>query len=222
MKVYFSLRRSILRAKKRSDTVGKILYLQTDKNVKVTKEKILLGEIASLSCRDKNILARCQARTVAVLPRGNYGRYGFSALELIRAVEKEEPELEVVHIGEPEFVVAYENPRGKNRIFSGMKIVFVSLVTFFGTAFSIMTFNTDVDIHTLFANIYQMFTGEASGGFTVLEVTYSAGIALGALLFFNHFGRFRISDDPTPMEVQMRIYQEDVDATVLEKERKKE
>ena len=45
------------------------LYIQTDKNVKVHKEKILLGEIADLSCSDRNVLARCQSRTVATLPR---------------------------------------------------------------------------------------------------------------------------------------------------------
>ena len=67
-----------------------------------------------------------------------------------------------------------------------------------------------------------MFTGKNSGGFTVLEISYSLGIGLGVVLFFNHFGRLKITDDPTPMEVQMRMYEDEVDATVLEKERKKE
>ncbi len=202
--------------------MGKTLYMQTDKNVKVTKEKILLGEIALLSCSDRKVLARCQARTVGNLPRGKYGRYTMSALDLVRAVEREEPDVEVAHIGEPEFVISYENPRGPNKALAVLKTAFVSLVIFFGTAFSIMTFNTDVDIHTLFENLYQMFTGKNSGGFTVLEISYSLGIGLGVVLFFNHFGRLKITDDPTPMEVQMRMYEDEVDATVLEKERKKE
>ena len=66
-----------------------------------------------------------------------------------------------------------------------------------------------------------MFTGKISGGFTVLEIMYSIGIGLGVVLFFNHFGRLKITDDPTPVEVQMRIYEDDVDTTVLEKERRK-
>lgn len=202
--------------------VNKTLYMQTDKNVKVTKEKILLGEIASLSCSDKNVLARCQARTVARLPKEKYGRYAMSAMDLVRAVEQAEENVEVTHIGEPEFVITYEDPKKKAPGKFLAKTILVSLVTFFGTAFSIMTFNTDVDIHGLFENLYRMFTGRASSGFTVLEITYSIGIGIGVVVFFNHFGRLKITDDPTPMEVQMRIYENDVDATVLEKERGKE
>lgn len=202
--------------------MGKTLYVQTDKNVKVTKEKLLLGEIASLSCSDKTVLARNQARVVASLPRGRYGRYVMSAIDLVRAVEKEEETVEVTHIGEPEFVITYENPRGKSAVWSAVKTALVSLVTFFGTAFSVMTFHTDVDIHGLFENLYRMFTGRSSDGFTILEITYSIGIGLGVVLFFNHFGRLKITDDPTPMEVQMRIYEDEVDTTVLEKERRKE
>ncbi len=198
------------------------LYIQTDKNVKVHKEKILLGEIADLSCSDRNVLARCQSRTVATLPREKYGRYAMTAMDLVRAVEKTEENLEVIHLGEPEFIIDYEDPGGKSRFLAGVKTALVSLVTFFGTAFSIMTFNTDVDIHGLFSNLHRMFTGQASGGFTILEIMYSVGIGAGVVVFFNHFGRMKISDDPTPMEVQMRIYENQVDDTVLEKERRKE
>lgn len=199
----------------------KTLYMQTDKNVKVVKEKVLLGEIATLSCSDKHVLARNQARTVATLPKGKYGRYAMSAIDLVKAVEAEEENVEITHIGEPDFVITYVDTKGKNTAVSVIKTLLVSLVTFFGTAFSIMTFNTDVDIHGLFANLYQMFTGKISGGFTVLEIMYSIGIGLGVVLFFNHFGRLKITDDPTPVEVQMRIYEDDVDTTVLEKERRK-
>ena len=51
---------------------------------------------------------------------------------------------------------------------------------------------------------------------------YSIGIGIGVVFFFNHFGRRKITQDPTPMEVQMRLYEDDVDSTVLEQERRKE
>ena len=88
--------------------------------------------------------------------------------------------------------------------------------------FSIMTFNTDVDVEGLFDNIHTMFTGRPSSGFSVLEITYSIGIGIGVVFFFNHFGRRKITQDPTPMEVQMRLYEDDVDSTILEQERRKE
>ena len=75
-----------------------------------------------------------------------------------------------------------------------------------------------MDVSKLFGNIYQMFTGNASNGFTVLEITYSIGIGIGVVFYFNHFGRRKLTQDPTPMEVQMRLYEEDVDTTIIEEE----
>ena len=60
--------------------------------------------------------------------------------------------------------------------------------------------------------------GQTSGHFTVLEITYSIGIGLGVLFFFNHFGHMTITDDPTPMQIQMRLYEENVNWTCLYQE----
>lgn len=195
-----------------------VLYIQTDKNMKVVKEEVLLGEIAKLSCSNAKVLARNQIRRVTSLPKGKYGRYVLSATDLIREIEKSEENVYITHIGEPTFVLTYENPNSKNQAVSWLKVLLVSLVTFFGTGFSIMTFNTDVDVSKLFGNIYQMFTGNASNGFTVLEITYSIGIGIGVVFYFNHFGRRKLTQDPTTMEVQMRLYEEDVDTTIIEEE----
>ncbi len=96
------------------------------------------------------------------------------------------------------------------------KIIFVSLSTFFGAAFSIMTFNNDVDVGKLFNQIYTQVTGQSSNGFTILEIAYSVGLGIGVLFFFNHFGRMKITSDPTPMQVQMRNYENDVNTTIIE------
>ena len=45
--------------------MSKILYVQTDKNMKVDKEQIILGDIAKLSCSNTKILERNQIRKVA-------------------------------------------------------------------------------------------------------------------------------------------------------------
>ena len=97
-----------------------------------------------------------------------------------------------------------------------VKTAFVCLISFFGAAFSIMTFNTDADVGKLFRQIYEQVTGSVSNGFTILEFTYSVGLGLGVLFFFNHFSRVKITSDPSPMQVQMRIYEDQVNSTVIE------
>ena len=53
-------------------------------------------------------------------------------------------------------------------------------------------------------------------GVSVLEISYSIGLALGIILFFNHFGRKKITSDPTPIEVEMYKYETDVNAAIVE------
>ena len=79
-----------------------------------------------------------------------------------------------------------------------------------------MSFNNDVSITNLFSQIYELVTGTKSDGFTVLELTYSIGISIGILIFFNHFGKKRFTVDPTPIEVEMRLYENDLQTTLIE------
>jgi len=79
-----------------------------------------------------------------------------------------------------------------------------------------MAFNNDVDTVKLFSQIYELVTGQKSDGFTVLELTYCIGIIIGILIFFNHFGKKKFTVDPTPMEVEMRLYENDIQTTLIE------
>ena len=85
-----------------------------------------------------------------------------------------------------------------------------------------MTYNTDVGIGDLFTNVYQLIMGREATGPNLLHISYTIGLAIGIIVFFNHAGKFKISDDPTPFEVQMRLYEKDVnDALVMDADREK-
>lgn len=107
-----------------------------------------------------------------------------------------------------------------SRIVSWLKTIFVCIVTFFGAMFSIMTFQTDVDIPGLFQNIYFWLTGTESSGFTILEISYAVGIGTGSLFFFNHFGKWKLNQEPTPIEVEMAGYEDQVKQTIQKMEEK--
>lgn len=47
-------------------------------------------------------------------------------------------------------------------------------------------------------------------------MAYSIGLAIGIIVFFNHIGGRRITKDPTPIEVEMRIYEDDVNNALVE------
>lgn len=193
-----------------------VLYMQVDANIQIKHPHIYLQDIARLSCSDSKILNRLRVMPVVNLKPDAPGRYVMSVMDLVDRIQQKEPDLTVTPLGETDFILTYEKPGSQNLIFRWLKIALVCLITFFGAAFSIMTFNADVDVEKLFQQIYFQVTGQNSSGFTPLEIAYSAGLGLGILFFFNHFGHRKITADPTPMQVQMRKYEDDVNTTITE------
>ncbi len=193
-----------------------VLYMQIDANIQIKHPHIYLQDIARLSCSDSKILNRLRVMPVINLKPDAPGRYVMSVMDLVDKIQQKEPDLTVTPLGETDFILTYEKPGSQNLIFRWLKIALVCLVTFFGAAFSIMTFNVDADVEKLFQQIYFQVTGQNSSGFTPLEIAYSVGLGLGILFFFNHFGHRKITADPTPMQVQMRKYEDDVNTTITE------
>lgn len=192
------------------------LYIQTDENMEVHHPHVYLQDIVKLSCSNSKILNRLRVLPVASLDPKRPGRYVLSAMDLIREIQKKEPDLEITHIGEPSFIITYQTKPNTSPAWCWCKVIFVCLASFFGAAFSIMTFNNDVDVPALFRQITAQVTGQDGSSFPALAISYSVGIGLGVLFFFNHFGHIKLTDDPTPMQVQMRLYENDVNTTIIE------
>lgn len=203
-----------------------ILYLKIDQNVKVTRSVVALSDIASLTCTDTAIVNHLKTLRVHVFHAPKSGNVNknqmvvVSVLKIIELIGKEYPKLQVENVGSPDFVLEYIPKEGPAWL-DITKAAFICILIFFGSAFTIMTFNNDVGVTDVFAKFYEQVMGKSSNGFTPLEVCYSIGLGLGILLFFNHFGRKKVTHDPTPMQVQMRMYEQDVDTTFIENSSRK-
>ncbi len=85
-----------------------------------------------------------------------------------------------------------------------------------------MTFNNDASVGDVFKEVYKIVMGRESDGFTILELSYSIGLMLGIVLFFNHFSVWKLSTDPTPLEVEMRLYEDNISKTLIQNDGRKE
>ena len=191
------------------------LYLKIDGNVPVHQKNLTIKDIAQITCSNTSLKNRIQVFKLKDFNLTRPGRYVKSVVEVLDMIHAEYPEVEVENLGEADFIITYEEEKEESRAAAYLKTVAVSVLSFFGAAFSIMTFNNDVDIRGLFSDIYQLFTGQTSDGFTVLELSYSFGLGIGIILFFNHFAGKRIETDPTPLDVQMHTYEQDVNQTIV-------
>ena len=145
-----------------------------------------------------------------------------SVLKIIECIHREIPGLQIQNEGESDLIITYEGEKKRNTIWQGIKVVVVAGITFIGAAFSIMAFNNDVSVTKMFSRIYLLLTGEESNGFTLIELNYCIGLIVGILIFFNHLGRKKFTADPTPMEVEMRLYENDIQETLIEAYARKE
>ena len=205
----------------KSDTV----YIKADRNIEVAKASVMLGDVLKIECTDPAMLARIRSIHLLTFhhPENKRQRRTVeSVLKVIQKIHEIYPDTTVENIGEADFIVTYEEQDGKGGIVHAAKIAVVVLISFFGAAFSTMAFNNDVGVTKMFGQIYELLTGTKSNGFTILEFTYCIGIVIGILTFFNHFGKRRLSVDPTPMEVEMRLYENDIQTTLVETYSRKE
>lgn len=193
------------------------LYLKIERNTEVHTTEVRLGDVAKLECSNKDVVNRLKAMKILTLSDAKrYSRNAVSVLKVIEQIHSIYPQLEINNVGETDFVVAYEKEPHQHKVMDFLKTLLVCLTTFFGAAFSIMSFNNDVQLTKLFSQIYMLMTGETSNGYTILELSYSIGLTVGVVIFFNHFGGRKLSVDPTPIEVEMRLYEDDVNTTVIE------
>ena len=45
---------------------------------------------------------------------------------------------------------------------------------------------------------------------------------MGIIVFFNHFAVAKLSTDPTPIEVEMRLYEDNINKTLIQNDGRKE
>ena len=192
------------------------LYIKGDKNIEVTKPEVTLGDILSMECSNQNVIPRLKTIKVMKMQEKNGQRKVISILKIIKLIHEIYPNMDVHNLGETDIIVTYEEQKSTGMINYLIKTGFTTVLTFTGAAFAIMTFNNDVSVRKLFSQIYQLMTGIKPQGSTILELSYSIGLTIGILLFFNHFGKKKFSVDPTPLEVQMRTYENEIQTTLVE------
>jgi stage V sporulation protein AA len=197
------------------------VYLQFDQNIAVEKQTVRLADIADILCSDSGETAAIGDLVVAVFKKGEQNRV-LSAVDVVRAVVSHAPGSNVTILGENEFVLTRIPKKEASPTVSAFRTTLVCLISFFGAAFSVASFNNDVDVSLLFDQILKT-TKNTSDLLPWLQISYSVGIPTGILVFYNHISRKKMYNDPTPLEVEMRLYeQEENTAVILNQHRKEE
>ena len=143
--------------------------------------------------------------------------YVVSVTDIIKTIKKSYPDYTVNNVGEMDTLVQYASQKSRDRTWlKWLRVAAVMVVLFVGSSTAIMSFHTDGQMPKIFESYYRMFYGEEKSNPKIVSIPYSIGIAVGIMVFYNHFMGKKITDDPTPIEVEMELYEKDVTDTVVE------
>lgn len=198
------------------------LYLKIDQNIVVKDYQVHLQDIASMECTNEAVLRQLKQKKIYTFqekdtPKQKKKRIQvFSVLNIVKSIHEDYPDLDVQNMGETDFIVECKAGVQENKMLDILKTAVLCVVIFFGAAFTIMTFNNDVSVADVFSQLYYQVTGAQSDGVTEIEICYAVGMPVGILIFYNHIGKKKVTHDPTPIQVEMRKYEQDVDHTFIE------
>lgn len=139
-----------------------------------------------------------------------------SVLRLIDMIDTKHKNLDIIVFGGPEILLEIEDKSKIKPFLSFLKIFLVSIILFLGAALAIINFHEDVNMAESLGKIYYLLTGEKNNNPLILYIPYSLGIGLGMFAFFNSFLGKKWRQEPSPLEVEMHLYDKNIRDYILD------
>ncbi|MED1863596.1 stage V sporulation protein AA [Fictibacillus nanhaiensis] len=197
--------------------MDKTVYLRMRQRVQVIQhQKVTIGEVAQVVASDELEEAIKGYIIHEVTPEDKH-LIVIDVMRVIATIQKKNPGLDVQTIGPAQSILEIQMQQKK---LAPVYFVLVWLLLFTGSALAIMNFHEDVSMQLVHQKIYFLITGHYKEQPLLLQVPYSFGLGLGMILFFNHLFRKRLNEEPSPLEVEMFNYQQDLDQYVIVHENK--
>lgn len=193
------------------------VYIQIQKSVHIDKPTLYVGDIGDLFCQDKTIENDISHIALKNLKDKKGIRVCMSAIDVVKEIQSKYPDVDVNSIGETDFIVEYSVHKPRPRILEFAIVFFVAAFTFLGSVYAIMAYNNDVGTIEIFDKVYEFLGLNNYADNNILEIMYGIGLALGIIVFYNHFGSFKVTKEPTPIQVEMDKYQKDIDDTLIDR-----
>lgn len=195
--------------------MDKVVYIKPQKCILVDEKNVKISDVADVQSSDADFTNKVKDMILYSFKDEKPDRYVMSVMDIISFIQKQSPDVMVINLGESDFILEYNMNRNQNIWLEIIKVILIGMIVFFGAAFAIMSFHEDVDITGLFEDVYLLIMGKEKQGVSTIEITYSIGLFLGILIFYNRMGLGRKTNDPTPLEMEMKNYEETINDTLI-------
>lgn len=192
------------------------LFVRMKPRIDASLHQVLtLHQLANLS-GDQTIIKRIGHLAVYQIQPTDGSRVQIDIMTIIASIHSILPKLDIQVVGSVNTVVYVRQPQKRLR---PLYIALVWLLLFVGSGLAVMNFHEDVSMRAVHIRLYYLVTGEETLYPLWLQIPYSLGLGIGMVLFFNHFFKKRFNDEPSPLDVEMFNYQQNLDQYVVQKDK---
>lgn len=198
---------------------NRVVYVRMRRRAVVRPGAVIrLGDVARL-VTEKELQIRLEKLALHKVTAGDGNMVLIDMLQVVKAIREAEPGIVIETFGEPHVLLEI-SPAGEVKP-RRIVLALAWLLLFFGSGMAMMNFHADVNMPAVQKRITELITGKDGAHPWLFQIPYSIGVGMGMLLFFNRLLRKRLNDEPNPLEVEMFMYQENVNHYVITEEYRK-
>lgn len=176
-------------------------------------EPLTIGKLAEIATEEE-LEAKIKELELGTAPKTAGKPLIISALEMLYRIKKAYPQTNIHFLGGTDTLIFIEQNR-KTKQPSYILVFVVALLLFVGSAMAIMNFHADVSMPLVHQRVYYLLTGKVEKNPLVLQIPYSIGVGMGLLVFFNHAFKRKFNEEPSPLEVEMFLYQQNINKCMV-------
>ncbi|MFD2657331.1 stage V sporulation protein AA [Gracilibacillus thailandensis] len=188
------------------------VYIRLKRKIEVDKQHLItLNDIAFVT-GNIDYLKELETLKIYQITEKDQNVSVIDGFQLLDTLVEAYPFLSVELLGSNHVIVEIKKNDKKANIFL---ILLIWLLLCIGSAMAIMNFHYDVSMEEVHQGLYFLLTGEQQNKPLWIQIPYSIGLGLGMILFFNHIFKKRFNEEPSPLEVEMFNYQQDLDQYLI-------
>jgi stage V sporulation protein AA len=198
--------------------MGKTIYVRLRHRIQVRPNgTVKIGDVAQVIGQNNDIIEHIKSIVIYQISNEDKNIVVLDIIDVLKGIQSYDKSLEIQTMGPTQTLV--EIVFEKKRL-TPVFFILVWFLLFCGAALTIMNFHEDVSMREVHQKIQELITGVSVEKPLLFQIPYSLGLGLGMILFFNHLFKKRINEEPSPLEVEMFNYQQDLDRYMLVNEGK--
>lgn len=188
--------------------MSNVVYIRMKKRINVSQyQSLILEDIANISSPKENEQKLLQL-PIYRITKNDHHIVIIDSFIIIKHLRELYSQLDFELLGVTETIVIVEQKQKPINLFI---VLFVWLLLFVGSAMTIMNFHYDVSMQEVHQRIHFLLTGNHEKFPLFIQIPYSIGLGVGMMLFLNRIFRKKINEEPSPLEVEIHLYQNKVE-----------